>query len=87
MRTCPTFYVDITRQFDKKMEVVKCYHSQFIAVEEYAKINPHVGQVFDRIECYNRYMGQAARVKYAEAFVCREPILIDDIAELPVNTF
>lgn len=83
----PSFFVDISEQFRKKMEVIKCYYSQFIDIEEDLHLTPHLADILERVEYYDGYFGKAVRVKYAEGFIAREPVLIDDIMEMQTRTF
>jgi bacillithiol biosynthesis deacetylase BshB1 len=83
----PDFLVDISEQFDKKMDVIKCYHTQFVDIHEYIQLTPYLGGFMERIKAYNSFLGQGAKTKYAEGFVCREPMIVDDVADMLVPTY
>jgi len=83
----PSFFVDISEHFQKKIEVIKCYYSQFVDIDEDLHLTPYLRGVLDRIEYYDGYFGNAIKVKYAEGFIQKEPLLIDDIMDFRVRTF
>jgi len=70
-KVTPSFVFDISSTFEKKMESLKCYHSQFIAHEKNQV-------VFEALENENRFWGRQAGVRYGEPFVCREQIVISN---------
>ncbi len=82
MNVSPHIYIDISTEFPQKIEAMKCYKSQFAH-----KKDANFHSVFDRIECYNRFMGSKIGVKYAEAFINKDPLLIEDPLKVLTNTF
>ena len=70
-----SFLVDISRQFQQKIEAVRCYSSQFID-------NPQNRFVIDYIETQNKTSGKLIHTDYAEALYSREAIKIDDLSDL-----
>jgi len=83
----PHFLVDISAQFGRKMEALRCYRTQFVDIEEHLHLTPYVEGIFERIEYYNGYLGRLIRTKYAEGFISTEPMLVEDITKIPLNTF
>lgn len=71
----PTFILDVTKTFDKKIEVVKAYQSQFAAArrEEW---------IIDKLELIGRYYGALIGVRYGEPFICEEPLGLSDIRDI-----
>ena len=69
----PTFVVDISAQFDRKLASVRCYETQF---------PPEKAQVFDRIRGYGLLAGAAAGVTYGETFVNTRSIVTKDLVQL-----
>lgn len=65
----PSFIVDITDQWDRKIEAVRAYESQ---IEGASLTNPV--SVPERIEVICRYFGQCIGCKYGEPFVSHEPV-------------
>jgi len=71
----PSFILDITDFFERKMETVKCYRSQFFASER--------GQwVVDFIETNARYWGAMIGVKYGEIFCTKENVGLKSIRDV-----
>jgi LmbE family N-acetylglucosaminyl deacetylase len=83
----PTFVVDITAQFDRRMESLFAYRSQYGATEEGSDLFPDEVEIRERLAAIARYYGNLIGVKYAEAYVVKETMRVDDIAQLPVRTF
>lgn len=85
--TIPTFFVDISEQFEKKIKAIKCYYSQFVDIQQDLHLTPYLAGILERVEYYNGYFGRAVRTRYAEGFISTEPILLDDIMEMKAYTF
>lgn len=83
----PSFFVDISEQFEKKMEVIRCYYSQFVDIEADLHLTPYLADILDKVKYHNGYFGKAVRVKYAEGFIVKEPILVDDITNFGPGSF
>jgi bacillithiol biosynthesis deacetylase BshB1 len=80
----PSFYVDITSQFKRKMEAVKAFQSQLFdpkSLEPQTYLS--IPQFLPALESLNRYYGTLIQRTYAEAFYCKEALAIDD----PVGFF
>lgn len=73
-----SFLVDITGQYARKIEAVRAYVSQFVTVEGQNSIyNPGVN-IYDLMEIEARQLGRLIQKKYAESYVIKEQIEIDD---------
>jgi N-acetylglucosamine malate deacetylase 1 len=83
----PTFLVDISSQFDRKIEAIKCYHTQFVDVDEHLHLTPYLEGFLERIIHYNGILGRSARVQFAEGFIAKEPLLMDDITKIRMSSF
>ena len=83
----PSFVVDITGQFERRMESLLAYKSQYGAMEAGSDLFPDEKEIRDRLATTARYYGNLIGVKYGEAFVVKETMRVDDIARLPVRTF
>ena len=79
-----SFLVDITDQFERKCEAVAAYKSQFDKPENARRIFQPGIDIYDYMRIKAAYFGLLASVPYAEAFVIKEAILIDDPLEMPV---
>jgi LmbE family N-acetylglucosaminyl deacetylase len=62
----PSFVLDISTHFDRKMEALACYQSQFIAGR------PATPNFLDEIRQRARYWGWTIGTEYGEPFLCRE---------------
>ncbi|MBD3219035.1 MAG: bacillithiol biosynthesis deacetylase BshB1 [candidate division Zixibacteria bacterium] len=82
----PTFYVDISKQFERKIEAVRCYKSQFDNTPESKQIFHPGTDVFDYIKTRDHNQGLTIRTEYAEAYIQKEPMQIDDPMNLKVRS-
>ena len=82
----PTFVVDVTEQFDRKMEAIRCYASQFDGVESAGEIFPTGQDLYGRVETQGRHYGSLIRRPYGEPFWTEETVRVDDVAELGVRS-
>lgn len=83
----PTFVVDITDVFEKKLEAVKCYSSQFDEAIQAGEVFPNGEPLYDIIRHQAAHYGTLIRTKYGEPFYTTETMRVDDIAALEVATF
>ncbi|MFH1894150.1 MAG: bacillithiol biosynthesis deacetylase BshB1 [Candidatus Zixiibacteriota bacterium] len=74
----PSFVVDISDQFERKLEAVKCYMSQFDPSCESKQIFVPGIDIYDFIRTRDREYGMQIRKQYAEPYVIKETIEIDD---------
>jgi N-acetylglucosamine malate deacetylase 1 len=82
----PTFVVDITEQFEVRLQSILTYKSQFTDQEAGKGLFPAQAEIRDRVEAMARFYGLLAGVKYAEPFVQKEVGLVDDLAAIPVKS-
>ncbi|MXY47790.1 MAG: bacillithiol biosynthesis deacetylase BshB1 [Gemmatimonadetes bacterium] len=75
----PSFIVDITTTFSRKIDAVKAHRSQFHDPES---TEPETfisrPEFLDEVEAQSRYYGQLIGARYGEPFVVREYLSIDD---------
>ncbi|MGH7717708.1 MAG: bacillithiol biosynthesis deacetylase BshB1 [Gemmatimonadaceae bacterium] len=83
----PTFVVDITDEFEGKMEAVRCYASQFDGVMQAGEVYPNGDPLLDIIRHQAAHYGSLIRTRYGEPFYTAETMRVDDITELGVSTF
>ena len=77
------FAVDITPFFDKKLDLIYCFSSQFDASEQNGPKTPISGKDFlDYIQAKNILFGRLAGYKYAEAYQVNRLIGVNDIFKL-----
>ena len=82
----PTFVVDITEQFESRLQALMAYKSQFSDQEAGKGIFPAHAEIRSRIEAMARFYGMLAGVTYAEPFLQKEVGLVDDLTLLPVKS-
>ena len=81
----PSFLVDITPQWERKLASINCFASQFAGdLRDITELYPAWGKLIDRITTQCKYFGHLMGVEYAEPFVVKEPMAVDDIVDLPV---
>ncbi len=83
----PTFVVDIGAQFDRKMEAIRCFASQFDDAVKAGEAFPTGQPLYELIETQNRHYGSLIRRAFGEPFHTEETIEIDDLSSLGVSTF
>ena len=79
----PSFVVDITDQYERKIEAIKCYASQFNAKSSINQIFVPGIDVFEYIRTRDRTYGMQIRKPYAEPYIITERISIDDPLKIP----
>ena len=82
----PTFVVDITEQFEARLEALFAYRSQYSDQEAGRDLFPAHAEIRSRIEAMARYCGLLAGVTYAEPFLQKEIGLVDDLTAIPVKS-
>ncbi len=82
----PSFVVDISRQFERRMAALLSYISQYGDAEAASGLFPSHQEVQERLAAVARFYGNLIGVKYGEPFVVKESIQIDDIATMPVRS-
>ena len=83
----PSFVVDITAQFERRMAALLAYQSQYGPSPEAADLFPSPEEIRDRLASVARYFGNLIGVKYAEPFVVKETLRVDDVLALGVRSF
>ena len=85
--TKPTFVVDISDEFERKLEAVRCYDSQFSGATQAGEVYPNGEPLYDFVRHYAAYYGVLIRRRYGYPFFVAETMLVDDIVSLEVATF
>ena len=83
----PSFVVDISAQFERRMEALLCYESQYGDQAHGSDLFPARAEVRERLETVARFYGQKIGVKYGEPFVVKETMAVDDAMALGVRSF
>jgi N-acetylglucosamine malate deacetylase 1 len=82
----PTFVVDITEQFEMRLQSLMAYKTQFSDQEAGKDIFPAQSEIRARVEAMARFYGALAGVTYAEPFLQKEVGLVDDLTAIPVKS-
>jgi bacillithiol biosynthesis deacetylase BshB1 len=82
----PSFVVDISAQFDRRMAALMSYASQYGETAEGEGLFPREAEIRERLGAIARFYGNLIGVKYGEPFVVKEAIEIDDIVAMPVRS-
>lgn len=83
----PTFVVDISAEFEQKMDAIRCYASQFDGARQAGEVYPSGDSLYDAIRHYSAYYGSMIRTQYGEPFFTTETMRVDDVVALEVGTF
>lgn len=82
----PTFVVDITAQFDKKLKAILCYSSQFSSRKDMQNLFPARADLRERVGSLARHYGLMIGARYGESFATREVAAVEDIVTMPVRS-
>ena len=82
----PTFVVDITEQFERKVKAVLCYGSQFSPRQDWQNLFPSRADCRERLSAQARHFGDMIGVRYGEPFITREIAAVDDVVNMPVRS-
>jgi len=83
----PTFVVDISADFETKLQAVACYKSQFDGVTQAGEVYPTGEPLADVIRHQCAHYGSLIRSAYGEPFWTQETMRVDDVMALQVDTF
>src|SRR5260370_31987030 len=82
----PTFVVDITDQFEARLQALLAYKSQYTDQESGSKLFPAQAEIRQRLATMASFYGLLAGVKYAEPFIQKEVGLVEDLTVIPVKS-
>ncbi len=82
----PTFVVDITDQFEGRMQSLLAYKSQFTDQDAGRADFPPQAEIRERVAAMASYYGMLVGVRYAEPFLQKEVVLMDDLMAIPVKS-
>jgi N-acetylglucosamine malate deacetylase 1 len=78
----PSFVVDISAQFERRMSALLSYRSQFGAILEGKELFPDEQEIRERLGAVARFYGNLVGVKYGEPFVVKETMLVEDVVQM-----
>ena len=82
----PSFVVDITGQFEARIQSIFAYQSQYQDQQAGSSDFPAHQEIRERVATMAGFYGLLAGVKYAEPFVQKEVGLVDDLLMVPVKS-
>jgi bacillithiol biosynthesis deacetylase BshB1 len=77
----PSFVVDISAQFERRMAALLSYRSQYGGGEG-GELFPDEAEIRERLGAVARFYGNLVGVKYGEPFVVKETMLVEDVVAL-----
>jgi bacillithiol biosynthesis deacetylase BshB1 len=85
--TKPTFVVDISAQFERKLDAIRVYGSQFDGLTQAGEVYPNGEPLYDIVRHHAAHYGSLIRAQYGEPFYTDETMAVADITALGVSTF
>lgn len=84
----PSFVVDITREYPRRLRAILAYQSQFRPTKRdpRSKVHNPLDELDDRVGVIARAFGQMISVRYGEGFHVREMMRLDDVVNFPVRS-
>src|SRR5688572_2778951 len=82
----PTFVVDISTQFARKLDAIRCYASQFDGARSAGEIFPTGQDLYSLVETQNAHYGSLIRARYGEPFYTHETLAVEDVVSLGVQS-
>jgi N-acetylglucosamine malate deacetylase 1 len=83
----PSFVVDISAQFDRRMAALLAYQSQYGTQGTASDLFPEPGEIRERLASVARFYGNLIGVKYGEPYVVKEAMRVDDVVALGPRSF
>lgn len=83
----PSFVVDISPYFERRMAALLSYQSQYGDGGEGSDLFPKQAEIRERLGAIARYYGNLIGVRYGEPFVVKETMRIDDVVAMGVRSF
>ena len=82
----PTFVVDISAQFERKLAAIRCYASQFDGAKAAGEIFPTGQDLYSLVETQNAHYGSLIRARYGEPYYTEETMSVEDVVALGVQS-
>jgi bacillithiol biosynthesis deacetylase BshB1 len=84
----PSFVVDITGQFSRRHRAILAYGSQFRPkpADRRSKVHIPLDRLAQQVDLTARFYGEMIGVEFAEPFLCKEVLQIEDVVDLPVRS-
>ncbi len=82
----PSFVVDISAQFERRLKALLAYESQYGEAPGGADLFPKETEIRERLGGVARFYGNLIGVRYGEPFVVKETMRVDDVVALGVRS-
>jgi bacillithiol biosynthesis deacetylase BshB1 len=82
-----SFIVDISDTFERKLQAIQCFGSQFDGLTQAGEAYPNGEPLYDLVRHQAAHYGSRIRRKYGEPFWTVETMRVDDVTSLDVSTF
>src|SRR5271156_6876145 len=84
----PTFCVDITKEFARRKRAILAYASQFTPPKEArkSKVVLPLDELEARMNSIAQYYGRLIGARYAEGFIVKEVMQVEDVVEIAVRS-
>jgi bacillithiol biosynthesis deacetylase BshB1 len=83
----PSFVVDISAQFERRMAALLSYQSQYGRQGDAGDLFPDPEEIRERLAAVARFYGNLIGVRYGEPFVVKETLRVDDVVALGGRSF
>ncbi len=83
----PSFVVDISAEFDRRMAALMSYRSQYGESGDAAGLFPEEREIRERLAAIARHYGNLIGVRYGEPFIIKETLRVDDLVAMGVRSF
>ena len=83
----PTFVVDVTAGFERKLAAIATYRSQFDGLTQAGEVFPNGEPLLDIVTHQAAHYGALVRSQYGEPFWTWETMRVGDVTALDVATF
>jgi bacillithiol biosynthesis deacetylase BshB1 len=84
----PSFVVDITREYPRRLRAIMAYASQFRPKKRArsGKVFIPLDRLTQRVGLVARFYGEMVGVEYAEPFLVKEVMQVENVVDLPVRS-
>ena len=84
----PSFVVDVTREFPRRQRAILAYASQFLprGRARRTKVYLPFDRLVQQVHLVARFYGEMVGVEYAEPFLTKEVMQVEDVVDLPVRS-
>ena len=82
----PTFVVDISEEFEAKLDAIRCYASQFNGKMAAGELFPSGHDIYQNVRVHCARAGSLIRTAYGEPYFTEETVRVDDVVTMGVRS-